>query len=101
MLGSSYSQDQVRNKIWVTGCIDALRYRLEGDVKTMMAVYAGVGVLIAMIELIAVVLTSAYVAQITRRRAREEMMWNATHDVNDHREAAKALNPSVEHETVC
>jgi len=70
---------------------------------TMMNVYSGVGVLIALVELIAVVLTSAYIAQISRRRSREEMMWNSVRNADDidHKEAARALNPSVEHETVC
>ena len=76
---------------------------LQNDVTTVMGVYAGVGVVIALIELIAVVLTSAFIAQISRRRAREEMMWNSVRNADDidHKEAARALNPSVEHETVC
>lgn len=97
-------KDSIRNSIWTTGCITALKYRLENEVARIMVVYAGVSVLIALVELIAVVLTCAYIAQITRRRLREEMVWNSVHnaaDDMDHREAAKALNPSVEHETVC
>ena len=103
LLGSSYNSEQVRNKIYVTGCLTALEYSLENDVVMMMAIYAGVGVLIALIELIAVVLTCAYIAQITRRRTREEIMWNAVRggDEMDHKEAARALNPSVDHETMC
>ena len=98
--------EQLRNKIWVTGCLTALRYRLNEGVVPMMAVYAGVGVLIALTELIAVVLTSAYIAQISRRRQREETMWNAVRHAEevDHEGAARALNPSMhstEHETVC
>ena len=91
----SKQTDEKNRVIWTTGCYTALKYRLDNDVKTIMAVYAGVGVLIALIELIAVVLTCAYVAQITRRLAREELMWNATHhhsDEMDHLNAAKALN---------
>lgn len=103
LLGASYNSEQVRNKIYVTGCLTALEYSLENDVVMMMAIYAGVGVLIALIELIAVVLTCAYIAQITRRRTREEIMWNAVRggDEMDHKEAARALNPSVDHETMC
>jgi len=103
-LARGANDQRIRNNIWVTGCIDALKYRLDNDVQNMMAVYAGVGVLIALIELIAVVLTSAFIAQISRRRNREEMMWNSVRNADDgydHRDAAKALNPSVEHETVC
>jgi len=97
------AKDSIRNTIWTTGCLTALKYRLDNDVVVMMSVYAGVGVLIALIELIAVVLTSAYIAQISRRRQREEMMWNSVRNADDidHKEAARALNPSVEHETVC
>lgn len=96
-------KDSIRNSIWTTGCITALKYRLENEVARIMVVYAGVSVLIALVELIAVVLTSAYIAQISRRRTREEMVWNSVRNADDidHREAAKALNPSVEHETVC
>jgi len=95
--------EQIENSIWLVGCLTALKYRLTNDVSAMMAVYAGVGVLIALVELIAVVLTSAYMAQINRRRQREEMMWNSVRNADDidHTEAARALNPSVEHETVC
>ena len=79
--------------------------RLQDDVVPMMAVYAGVGVLIALTELIAVVLTCAFVAQINRRRQREEKMWNAVRgeDDLDHEGAARNLNTplSNEHETMC
>jgi hypothetical protein len=50
---------------------------MREDVNPMITVYAIVGIIIALTELIAVVLVSAYVAQISRRRQREEMMWNA------------------------
>ena len=60
-LARGANDQRIRNNIWVTGCIDALKYRLDNDVQNMMAVYAGVGVLIALIELIAVVLTSGMV----------------------------------------
>ena len=96
--------EQLRNKIWVTGCLTALRYRLNNVVAPMMETYAGVSVLIAIVQLIAVVLTCAYIAQITRRRTREEMMWKAVHDNeedNHHADAARALNPHHETETVC
>jgi len=103
VLEHSSASSTLMDTIWVIGCLDALEYRLKNDVTTMMGVYAGVGVAIALIELIAVVLTSAFIAQITRRRLREEMMWNSVRNADDmdHKEAARALNPSVEHETVC
>jgi len=97
------SKESIRNTIWTTGCLTALKYQMDNNLVTMMNVYSGVGVLIALVELIAVVLTCAYIAQISRRRSREEMMWNSVRNADDidHKEAARALNPSVEHETVC
>ena len=41
----------------------------------MIGVYTTTGAAIALVEIIAVVLSSAYVAQITRRKHREEIMW--------------------------
>ena len=96
------TQEQIRNRIWVTGCLDALRHRLENDVTTTMEVYAGVGVVVAIIELIAVVLTSAFIAQISRRMAREEP-WTTRQPYNysEELDQREVLNPSVEHETIC
>ena len=45
----------------------------------MMIVYAVIGVILGLVELITVVLACAYVAQITRKRRREDkgrMMFN-------------------------
>ena len=47
---------------------------MEIDVEPMIGVYTAFGVAIALVELIAVVLASAYVAQISRRRHREDVM---------------------------
>jgi len=41
-------------------------------------VYAGVGVLLAIVELITVVLACAFVAQLGRRRRRELGQWDRT-----------------------
>lgn len=69
------SHDQVRNKIFTNGCMTLLKDTLETDVLPMMIVYACVGVILALVELITVVLASAYVAQINRRQRREEKTW--------------------------
>jgi hypothetical protein len=57
--------------------MEILREWMEGDIVPMIAVYSGVGIAIALVELIATVLVCAYVAQINRRRQREEIMWGA------------------------
>jgi len=58
---------EVSEKIFIIGCMEIIRNKLEGDVVPMMVVYACVGVLLAIIELICVVLACAYIAQINRR----------------------------------
>ena len=49
--------------------------KLETDVLPMMIVYAVIGVILGLVELITVVLACAYVAQITRKRRREDKGW--------------------------
>merc|ERR1711971_776463 len=61
------SHRDISAKIYVIGCMEIIRDKLEGDVVPMMVVYACVGVLLAIIELICVVLACAYIAQINRR----------------------------------
>ena len=65
----------IPDAIFLTGCIEILRKWMENDVMEMIDVYTAVGIAIAFVELIAVVLTSAYVAQITRRLQGEQLMW--------------------------
>jgi len=55
------------------GCLAILKVKLENEVEIMLVAYACVGVLLAIVELVTVVLACAYVAQITRRRRRDEM----------------------------
>ena len=98
------TKDQIRNQVWVTGCLDALRHRLENDVATTMAVYAGVGVVIAIIELIGVVLCSAFIAQITRKMVRDNEVWTTTRQgpyYSEDYDQREVLNPSMETETIC
>lgn len=49
--------------------------KLDTDVLPMMIVYAVIGVVLGLVELITVVLACAYVAQITRKRRREDKGW--------------------------
>ena len=61
--------------IWKDGCMEVLRHKMIEDVKPMLMAYVGVGVLLALMELITVVLASAYVAQIGRRARKEHQAW--------------------------
>jgi len=63
--------------VWKDGCIKILSKKLKDEVVPLMFVYCGVGVLLALVELITVVLACAYVAQIGRRKRRNEMFTRA------------------------
>jgi len=63
--------------IYKDGCIAIIKHKLQSDVEPLMIVYAGIGVLLAIVELITVVLACAYVAQISRRKRRENMFTRA------------------------
>jgi hypothetical protein len=66
------AQDQIRNKIHVHGCLAQLEGTLQSDVLFLLVIYACLGVGLGLMELIAVTLSSAYVAQINRRMKREQ-----------------------------
>ena len=85
------SQETIRETIFVDGCLVILKQWMKEDVTPMIKVYSGVGIAIALVELIALVLVAAYVAQISRRRQREEMMWNAVR--GDHGDGAHEMAP--------
>ena len=50
--------------------MEIIEDKLEDDVVPMMVVYACVGVILAIVELVSVVLACAYVAQINRRTSK-------------------------------
>lgn len=77
------SPEQIRNKIFVNGCLTLLKDQLENDVVPMMVIYACIGVVLALVELITVVLACAFVAQINRRRRRDERGWTANDRMGD------------------
>jgi len=62
---------------------------MQDDVKPIAVAYAGVGVLMAILELITVAVAFAYVAQIGRKIRREENMWRHT-EGDRHGDAADA-----------
>jgi len=59
--------------IWKDGCLEVLQQKMKDEVVPMLNVYTGVGVLLAIVELITVAIACAYVAQINRRRRRSDM----------------------------
>jgi len=63
--------------IWKDGCIEILQHKLRDEVSPLMIIYSGVGVLLAIVELITVVLACSYIAQISRRRRRDELFTRA------------------------
>lgn len=78
------NSDAIRNRIFVDGCMEILQSKLQDDVVPMMVVYACVGVILAIVELISVVLSCAYIAQINRRTSNTSRgIWRYA-DANDH-----------------
>lgn len=88
---------EIRNRIFMDGCLTILKDKLENDVIPMMIVYACIGVLLAIIELVTVVLACAYVAQITRKINREDKMWR--HGTADHNN--DDVTDAINGETMC
>jgi len=85
-LSLSNSQNYLGLDIWKDGCIEVLQHKLRNEVSPLMDVYSGVGVLLAIVELITVVLACSYIAQISRRRRRDSLRTKAVNenlDVDD------------------
>ncbi|XP_040563484.1 CD63 antigen [Lepeophtheirus salmonis] len=98
----SRTETEVRNSIYVNGCLTVLKDKLDNEVTPMMIVYAVVGVVLAITEIITIVLACAYVAQLNRRRRRDMdfRYGNAGHDpqiagISD------PLNATSDRETIC
>ena len=66
----------VAKTIFVDGCLELLMPWMTEDADVLIGVYSGVEVVIAILEMISIALISAYVAQISRRRQRKEIMSN-------------------------
>jgi hypothetical protein len=64
----------VRDKIFVHGCVQVLTRWLENEVVTIIPIYAGVSLFVALVEIVTVAITCAYVSQITRRRHGNELL---------------------------
>jgi len=64
----------VQDKIFVHGCVEVLTRWLKNEVVNIIPIYAGVSLLVALVEIVTVALASAYVAKITRRHHGDELL---------------------------
>ena len=98
--GGGLSHEDISEIIYVLGCMEIIEDKLENDVVPMMVVYACVGVLLAIIELICVVLAAAYIAQINRRTSNTSAgLWryadaNIAPPVPSHADETDIVRPS-------
>jgi len=86
--------------IWKDGCIEILEVMLKRDLieYPFAWVYIGVGLILALVELITVVLACAYVAQINRRQRHQRMYTRAATADDDGNKFLPGLHSSS-HET--
>lgn len=90
------------DEIFVIGCMKVLEPKLENEVVKMMIVYAAVGVLLALVELISVVLSCAFVAQISRRLRKENWrQGDAGYVQAPNQDETDDVKNQVNNETVC
>jgi len=55
------------HSIFTHGCMTILEHRLERDIEPVLLTYIGCGVVLALVEILAMVLSAAYVAAISRK----------------------------------
>ena len=89
------SPADIQNTIFINGCLEILKEKLDEDVIPMMIVYAVVGVILALTELITVVLACAYIAQINRKMNKDYRV-ATVYNGQDHDETDQ-----LNHETPC
>jgi len=75
--GKALKRAHEMSGIYKDGCIAILKIKVQHEVEPLMIVYACIGVVIALVEMITIVLACAYVAQIGRRRRRDEIYTRA------------------------
>ena len=95
------TDEEIRNQIFVMGCLEILKDKLHDDVIPMMIVYAVVGVILALVELITIVLACAWIAQITRRIIKRDAMNWRIGDAGRHSPSQDETDKLNNHETVC
>jgi len=76
-IGSRHVAMQNNIGIWKDGCLEILQVMLKQDLLEFAWYYIAIGLILAIVELITVVLACAYIAQINRRRKRDEMYTRA------------------------
>jgi len=59
-------------KVYTHGCLAVLHKRMENDVEPMLTAYLGCGVALALLQILAIVLSASYAAALNRRKNREE-----------------------------
>jgi len=86
--------------IWKDGCIEILEVMLKRDLieYPFAWVYIGIGLILALVELITVVLACAYIAQINRRQKHQAMYTRAATADGDDSKYMPGLHSSS-HET--
>jgi len=86
--------------IWKDGCIEILEVMLKRDLieYPFAWVYIGIGLILALVELITVVLACAYIAQINRRQKHQAMYTRAATADDDGTKYMPGLHSSS-HET--
>jgi len=74
ILAVGQSPRDIQEKIFVHGCVKILSRWMENEVVGLIPMFAGVFLTTAFVEIMTVVLLSAYVAQITRRHRGDEIL---------------------------
>ena len=67
----------IPNKIYTHGCLKMIESKLEGQVVPVLLGYAGVGTVLALIQLLTIVFACSYSAQISRRNNVDEIYADA------------------------
>ena len=71
------SFETITHKIYTHGCLNIIESKLEGQVVPILLGYAGVGTVLALIQLLTIVFACSYSAQISRRNNVDEIYADA------------------------
>lgn len=71
------SFETITHKIYTHGCLNIIESKLEGQVVPVLLGYAGVGTVLALIQLLTIVFACSYSAQISRRNNVDEIYADA------------------------
>jgi len=73
---SDQSYVTITHKIYTHGCLNIIESKLEGQVEPILLGYAGVGTVLALIQLLTIVFACSYSAQISRRNNTMEEIYS-------------------------